>query len=93
MTKKKTASHSGPFGPKILGIDVVGERIIDYECDELNEQEEIELFQEIINSGVIWELGEDYIKRATELILADKCVSPPKYFCSREQQSIFRAVY
>ena len=44
------------------------ERIIDYEVGELNEEETIELFQDLIDSGMAWSLQGHYGRTATAMI-------------------------
>ena len=43
-------------------------RIIDYEVGELNEEETIELFQDLVDSGMVWGLQEHYGRTATAMI-------------------------
>ena len=44
------------------------ERIIDYEVGELNEEETIELFQDLVDSGMVWGLQGHYGRTATAMI-------------------------
>ena len=44
------------------------DRILQYELEELDETETIELFQELINSGIVWALHEHDRKIAQNLL-------------------------
>lgn len=46
------------------------DRIIAYESGELDEQETIGLFQELVDSGVAWQLQGSYGRTARDLIEA-----------------------
>lgn len=46
------------------------DKIIAYESGELNEEETIELFQELVNSGLAWQLQGHYGRTAMDLINA-----------------------
>lgn len=48
-------------------------KIIAYENGELAQDEEIELFQELINSGLAWQLQGHYGRMAQALIDAGYC--------------------
>ena len=48
-------------------------KIIAYECGELGDQESIDLFQELINSGLAWQLQGSYGRTAQALIHAGLC--------------------
>ena len=52
--------------------DVMG-LIIEYECGELSDEKTIELFQELIDSGMAWSLQGHYGRMATALIEAGYC--------------------
>lgn len=49
------------------------EKIMAYENGELDECETIELFQELINSGLVWQLQGSYGRTAKALIDAGHC--------------------
>lgn len=49
------------------------EKIIAYEQGELKEHEVVEMFQELINSGLAWQLQGHYGRMATALINAGHC--------------------
>jgi len=48
-------------------------KIISYEQGELEEEEIVELFQELINSGLAWELQGHYGRTAKYLIETGVC--------------------
>ena len=52
--------------------DIVS-KIIAYESGEMTEEEMINFFQEIINSGAVWELQGSYGRMAIQLIEAGLC--------------------
>ena len=52
----------------------VTDQIIDYENGELDEQDEIAMFQDAINSGMAWMLQGSYGRQAMALIEAGKCM-------------------
>ena len=47
--------------------------IIDYESGLLDENETVDLFQELINSGLAWQLQGSYGRMATDLIREGYC--------------------
>ncbi len=51
-------------------------QIIDYENGELDEQETVEFFQDLINSGLAWTLQGSYGRTARALIDAGRCQLP-----------------
>ena len=48
-------------------------KILDYEEGRLNEEETVELFQELIDSGVVWKLQGHYGRTAKRLIESGEC--------------------
>ena len=48
--------------------------IIDYENGELDEFDEIAMFQDAINSGLAWRMQGSYGRQAMALIEAGKCM-------------------
>jgi len=48
-------------------------KVIAYEQDELNEEETVELFQELIDNGMAWSLQGHYGRMATDLIESGYC--------------------
>lgn len=51
----------------------ITEKIIDFEAGELEPGELTEFFQEIIDSGLIWELQGHYQRVAQDLIDGGQC--------------------
>lgn len=56
-------------------MDQVG-KIIAYENGELNEEETIELFQSLIDTGLCWQLQGHYGRTAVALIQGGYCTKP-----------------
>lgn len=52
------------------------DQIIAYENGELDEVETIELFQSLIDSGLVWQLQGHYGRTAARLIEAGLCEAP-----------------
>ena len=52
------------------------DRIISYECGELDFDETVELFQELINDGSAWSLQGSYGRAALRLIEQGYCSVP-----------------
>jgi hypothetical protein len=48
-------------------MDIVG-KIIDFEGGHLDEADTLELFQELVNSGMAWQLQGNYGRMAQHLI-------------------------
>lgn len=51
-------------------------RLMAYEDGELDMEEVIELFQELINSGLAWHLQGSYGRTAAALIENGHCINP-----------------
>jgi hypothetical protein len=51
------------------------ERLFDYEEGELDYEETIELFQWLIDSGIVWHLQGRYGRTAMDLITSGECVA------------------
>ena len=51
-------------------------KIIAFENGELSEQEVIDLFQELIDTGIVWSLQGSYGRVAAKLIDAGLCIVP-----------------
>ena len=56
------------------------EKIIAYEEDRLNQDEELILFQELVNSGMAWELQGHYGRTAAYLLSAGLILPGPTAF-------------
>jgi hypothetical protein len=54
------------------------EKIMAYEAGELEEDEVIELFQDLINSGQVWSLQGHYGRTAIDLLRAGLCETVSK---------------
>jgi hypothetical protein len=54
----------------------ITDRIIDYEAGFLGEEETINLFQDLIDSGLAWKLQGNYGLVALSLIEAGYCTRP-----------------
>jgi hypothetical protein len=52
----------------INGVTMKIEKIIQYENGELNMNETIKLFSELIKSGIVWQLQGSYGRTAMDLI-------------------------
>lgn len=55
--------------------DLVG-KIMEYEEGEMEEDDAIEFFQELIDSGLAWQLQGSYGRTAASLIEAGVCTAP-----------------
>ena len=51
-------------------------KIVQYENEELNDEETIELFQELINTGLAWQLQGSYGRMAVQLLEEGFCQHP-----------------
>ncbi len=51
------------------------DRVMDFECGELSQEETIKLFQELIDSGMVWSLQGCYGRTASSLIKAGLCTA------------------
>lgn len=56
-------------------------QIVAYENGELDAEGVVELFQGMIDSGVVWRLQGSYGRAAAQLIEAGECVYPPVGGC------------
>tara|TARA_R110002126_G_scaffold12065_1_gene52839 strand:- start:888 stop:1061 length:174 start_codon:yes stop_codon:yes gene_type:complete len=54
----------------------LSERIVSYEKGDLDQQQTIQLFQELLNSGLVWKLQGHYGRLAYQLIEAGLIDSP-----------------
>ena len=62
--------------PKKVGKGRMVDRIIHFENGELDEAETIELFQDLVDSGLAWTLQGSYGRIAEELIRKGQVVEP-----------------
>lgn len=58
-------------------MDLSG-KITAYESGTLSPEEIQELFQELINSGIVWALQGHYGRTASALIKSGECTLPPE---------------
>lgn len=56
-------------------------RMIAYEQGDLSEEDTVELFQELIDSGLVWTLQGFYGRRAAALIRLGLCRLPEEKPC------------
>lgn len=54
------------------------DKIIDYEAGRLSEEEIVELFQDLINTGMAWRLQGSYGRMAQNLIDSGICTEAQK---------------
>lgn len=66
------AVASAPAREEVRPLDLTSQ-IIAYEQGELDHEAEIELFQGLINSGLVWQLQGHYGRCAARLIEAGEC--------------------
>ena len=64
---------TNPFCGKENKVMNVTERITSYEMGELDANETVQLFQELIDSGLAWNLQGHYGRTAYALIEAELC--------------------
>ncbi len=53
--------------------------IIDFENGDMDEERMVEFFQDMINSGVVWQLQGAYGRTAVALIEAGECLTADEY--------------
>ena len=51
-------------------------KIVQYENGELTDEETIELFQELINTGLAWQLQGNYGRTAVQFLEEGSCEHP-----------------
>lgn len=49
------------------------DKVMDYECENMEPKAVIPFFQELIDSGLAWKLSSDYTQQATVLINQGYC--------------------
>lgn len=52
----------------MLNMDMLTDKIIAYEQGELDQEQAVELFQELVNTGLAWQLQGHYGRTAMQLI-------------------------
>ncbi len=60
------------------------DRLMAYEAGELNDDELIAFFQELIDSGTVWQLQGHYGRTARQLIESGYCTDPNESASSDE---------
>lgn len=63
------------------------DKIMQYENGELSEEETIELFQELIDNGLVWSLQGHYGRRAKILIEQGLIIQKSKNFLIQAEQA------
>ena len=58
-------------------IEILAEKFNAYELGEMTEEETIKFFQELVNSGMAWNLQGHYGRTAAQLIEQGLVVHPP----------------
>ena len=58
------------------------DRWVAYMAGELDEGQEIVLWQSLIDSGSAWNLGAEHARKAVGMILSQRCHQPLKGVCS-----------
>ena len=71
--ESESSQLTNPFCGKENKVMNVTERITSYEMGELDPNETVELFQELIDSGLAWNLQGHYSRTAYALIEAELC--------------------
>ena len=59
-----------------MNSNSITERVVSYEQGELDQDQTIQLFQELLNSGLVWKLQGHYGRLAYQLVEAG-LISPP----------------
>ena len=59
-----------------MNLNTLTDKIIRYENGEMEYEEFVELFQELINTGLAWELQGRIGRTAVDLIEAGECAPP-----------------
>ena len=70
MNEKITTPINGP-------LDLTSD-IIAYENGELDEPQVVEFFQNLINTGIAWQLQGSYGRTAADLLKCGLCVLPQR---------------
>ena len=69
-TKRSSQSTNRILRERNKRMKELTQRIVEYEKGELNEQQTIELFQELVDSGIVWDLQGHYGRLAYQLMEA-----------------------
>jgi hypothetical protein len=68
---------------KRIGLLDIGSKLFAYEAGEMPEELVVEMFQELVDSGLVLQLQGSYQRAAAELVRAGLVTVPANLFCRR----------